>query len=34
LCDGGNFAIGVIETGADKNKTCVDGRRSDGKING
>ena len=29
-----NFAIGIIETGADKNKTCIDGCRSNGKING
>jgi len=29
-----NFAVGIIESGADKNKTCVDRRRSNGQING
>ena len=27
-----NFAVGTVETGADKNKTCIDWRRSKGKI--
>ena len=32
--DRGNFAVGIIETGADKNKTCIDRCRSEGKIDG
>ena len=32
--DCGNFAIGIIQTRADKNKTCIDGCRSNGEING
>ena len=32
--DRGNFAVGIIKTGADKNKTCIDGCRSDGEIDG
>ena len=27
--DGGNFAIGIIEAGADKNKTCIHRSRSE-----
>ncbi len=34
FCNRGNFAIGIIQTGADKNKTCIDGCRSNGEING
>ena len=38
-CDHGvggglNFAVGTLETGADKNKTRIDGRRSKGKSDG
>ena len=38
-CDHGisgglNFAVGTLKPGADKNKTCIDGRRSKGKIDG
>ena len=31
--DGGNFAVGIIEAGADKNKTCIDRCRSERKAN-
>ena len=27
--DRGNFAVGIIEAGADKNKTCIDRCRSE-----
>jgi len=30
----GNFAIDIIQAGADKNKTCINGCRSNSKING
>jgi hypothetical protein len=26
---GGNFAVGIVEAGADKNKTCIDRCRSE-----
>ena len=29
--DGLNFAVAAVETGADKNKTCIDGCRSKGQ---
>jgi hypothetical protein len=31
---GRNFTVGIIEAGADKNKTCIDGCRSKRKTNG